>query len=89
MPTLQSISVQSADLSRLLNIQEIYYEPAVLAYPRAQSILAHYSNAQLIEVGSHWNIAELHGNEGAVESWNRIKRTILARREEIPPGTPQ
>ncbi|MBD2462450.1 spore photoproduct lyase family protein [Oscillatoria sp. FACHB-1407] len=76
-PTLQPNSVQSDDFNRLLNIKEIYYEPAVLDYPRAQSILANYPNAQLIEVDSHWNIPELHGNEGAVEDWNRIKRTVL------------
>jgi hypothetical protein len=65
------------DLARLLNVKEIYYEPAVLDYPRAQTILAHYPDAHLIEVASHWNIPDLHGNEGAVEDWNRIKRTVL------------
>ncbi|HEY9764221.1 MAG TPA: hypothetical protein V6D07_16955, partial [Trichocoleus sp.] len=64
-------------LARLLNIQEIYYEPEIHNYTRANEILAQYPNAQLIEVASHWNIPELHGNEGAVEDWNRIKRTVL------------
>lgn len=67
----------SEELARLLNIQEIYYEPAVLEYPRAQAILQDHSDARLIEVASHWNIPELHGNEGSVEDWNRIKRTVL------------
>jgi spore photoproduct lyase len=64
-------------IARLLNIKEIYYEPAVLNYSRGETILAQYPEAQLIEVESHWNIPDLHGNEGAVEDWNRIKRTVL------------
>lgn len=68
---------QQDSLDRLLNIKEIYYEPAILNYPRGQDILNKYADARLIEVASHWNIPELHGNEGAVEDWNRIKRTVL------------
>ncbi|MBD2021062.1 spore photoproduct lyase family protein [Leptolyngbya sp. FACHB-36] len=61
----------------MLNIKEIYYEPASLDYACGQAILAKYPDANLIEVASHWNIPSLHGNEGAVEDWNRIKRTVL------------
>nr|WP_199333822.1 hypothetical protein [Oculatella sp. FACHB-28] len=64
-------------LNRLLNIQTIYYEPAVLEVPRGQEIFAQYSDTQRIEVESHWQIPELHGNEGAVEDWNRSKRSVL------------
>ncbi|WP_199318491.1 spore photoproduct lyase family protein [Leptolyngbya sp. FACHB-541] len=64
-------------LNRLLNIQTIYYEPAVLEVPRGQEIFAQYPDTQRIEVESHWQIPELHGNEGAVEDWNRIKRSVL------------
>ncbi len=65
------------ELERLLNVREIYHEPDVFDYPRAQAILAHYPDAKLIEVPSHWNIPDLHGNEGSVDDWNRIKRTVL------------
>lgn len=75
--TLHQHGNQSDSIARLLNIKEIYYEPAVLEYSRGQAILAQHPDAQLIEVASHWNIPELHGNEGAVEDWNRIKRTVL------------
>jgi hypothetical protein len=68
---------QHDSISRLLNIKEIYYEPAALDYPRAQAVLSQHPDAQLLEVASHWNIPDLHGNEGAVEDWNRIKRTVL------------
>ena len=71
------LSPQPDAIARLLNIQEIYYEPAVLDYARSQAILAQHPDAKLIEVASHWNIPDLHGNEGAVEDWNRIKRTVL------------
>jgi spore photoproduct lyase len=75
--TPQPQAVQHSSISRLLNIKDIYYEPAALEYPRAQTILAQHPEAHLIEVASHWNIPDLHGNEGAVEDWNRIKRTVL------------
>ncbi|MBD2772445.1 spore photoproduct lyase family protein [Iningainema tapete] len=61
----------------MLNIKEIYYEPAVANYTRGQEILAQYPDAKLIEVASHWKIPELHGNSDLVEDWNRIKRTVL------------
>ena len=64
-------------LQRLLNIQEIYYQPDIVDYDRGLELLNRYPNAKKIEVASHWNIPELHGNEGAVEDWNRIKRTVL------------
>jgi len=75
--TLHPHDTQHDSISRLLNIKEIYYEPAALELPRGQAILAQHPDAQLIEVASHWNIPDLHGNEGAVEDWNRIKRTVL------------
>lgn len=75
--TLQQHTNQQEAIDRLLNIQEIYYEPATLDSARGQAIFAKYPDAQRIEVASHWNIPELHGNEGAVEDWNRIKRTVL------------
>ena len=34
-------------------------------------------DAARTEVASHWNIPQLHGNEGSVDDWNRIKRTVL------------
>jgi spore photoproduct lyase len=76
-PTLQLQNLQQDSIDRLLNIKEIYHEPTAFDYDRGQAILAKYPDAKLIEVPSHWNIPELHGNEGAVEDWNRIKRTVL------------
>lgn len=75
--TFRSQDSQDTSISRLLNIKEIYYEPAALELPCAQSIVSQHPDAQLIEVASHWNIPELHGNEGLAEDWNRIKRTVL------------
>ena len=74
----QPLSTHKADdLRRLLSIKEIYYEKAALDYVRGQEILAQNGDASLIEVASHWNIPELHGNKESVEDWNRIKRTVL------------
>lgn len=68
---------QPDSLARLLSIKEIYYEPSALNYTRVQEILQKYPDAKRVEVASHWNIPQLHGNEAAVEDWNRIKRTVL------------
>ncbi len=61
----------------LLAIDTIYLEPDVMQYARGREILARYPDAQRIEVPSHWNITELHGNAGNVEDWLKIKRTVL------------
>jgi len=72
-----SSNPQDRSLNRLLQVKEIYYEPAVLEYPRGQEILSRYPDARQLEVASHWQIPDLHGNEDSVENWNRIKRTVL------------
>lgn len=61
----------------LLRIQQIYLEPEVEQYPRGREILARFPDAERIAVPSHWNIPGLHGNEGLVEDWLRIKRDVL------------
>ena len=61
----------------LLDITRIFYEPAVPDFPRGREILARFPGAERIAVPSHWNIASLHGNEGSVEDWVRIKRSTL------------
>ncbi|SFL33558.1 spore photoproduct lyase family protein [Methylorubrum salsuginis] len=61
----------------LLDIDRIFLEPAVADYPRGREILARFPEAERIEVPSHWNIPSLHGNEGSVEDWVRIKRSTL------------
>ena len=76
MSVMGSVSAGN-ELQRLLNIKEIFYEPDILDYERGVELLAQYPEATQTEVESHWNIPSLHGNEGAVEDWNRIKRTVL------------
>jgi spore photoproduct lyase len=66
-----------ASLRRLLDIQQIYYEPAVTDYPRGQTILARFPDAERIAIASHWKIPELHGNPDAAEDWLKNKREIL------------
>ena len=61
----------------LLDIRRIYLEPAVTDFARGREILARHADAERIEVPSHWNIPELHGNAGAVEDWVRVKRGAL------------
>ena len=62
---------------RLLDVSTIYFEPAVLEHARGLEILNRYPSADRIEVPSHWRIPGLFGNEGNVERWNEIKRTVL------------
>ena len=62
---------------RQLDIQTIYLEPRVEEYLRGREILARYPGAERVPVTSHWNIPNLHGNQGSAEDWLRIKRNVL------------
>jgi len=64
-------------VARLLDVSTIYLEPAVQEHARGREILARFPEAERIEVSSHWRIPGLFGNEGNVERWNRIKRSVL------------
>ncbi len=64
-------------LSRLLQVRQVYAEPAALASPRGQQVLGRFPGAEVVEVPSHWKIPELHGNEGNVERWVRVKSETL------------
>ncbi|WP_375409118.1 spore photoproduct lyase family protein [uncultured Methylobacterium sp.] len=64
----------------LLDIRTIYHEPAVTGFLRGREILDRFPDAERIVVPSHWNIPNLHGNEGSVEDWVRIKRSTLVLR---------
>src|SRR3712207_7656066 len=54
-----------------------YHEPAVGGYARGREILARFPDAERIEVPSHWNIPELHGDPGGVADWKDRKSTRL------------
>jgi spore photoproduct lyase family protein len=58
-------------------VQRIFHEPDVGDFARGREVLARFPDAERIEVPSHWQIPELHGNAGNVEDWNAIKRTTL------------
>jgi len=64
-------------VSTLLDIDTIYYEPIVTTFARGRDILDRYPAARRIEVPSHWNIPDVHGNAALVADWNRVKRTVL------------
>jgi hypothetical protein len=67
----------SAAARRLLPVREIHAEPAAAASPRGRQILARFPGARVVEVDSHWGIPGLHGNEGNVERWVRVKGETL------------
>jgi spore photoproduct lyase family protein len=62
---------------RLLQVGLVYAEPEARDSPRGQEILARFPGAEIVEVDSHWKIPELHGNEGNVERWVRVKTETL------------
>jgi spore photoproduct lyase family protein len=64
-------------VSRLLQVRTVYAEPAAAASPRGRQVLARFPDAELVEVPSHWQIPDLHGNEGNVERWVRVKTETL------------
>jgi spore photoproduct lyase family protein len=61
----------------LLQVREIYAEPAALDLPRGRQVLARFPDAEIVEVASHWQIPELHGNAGNVDRWVRVKTETL------------
>ncbi|WP_432484007.1 spore photoproduct lyase family protein [Kineococcus esterisolvens] len=62
---------------RLVDITRIYVEPAAAELPRGRQVLERWPDATRVEVASHWNIPELHGDETNVARWVRIKREAL------------
>jgi spore photoproduct lyase len=64
-------------IERLLQVDTIYAEPPAAALARGREVLARWPDAEIVEVPSHWQIPGLHGNEGNVADWTRIKRTHL------------
>lgn len=62
---------------RLLQVGRIYAEPEARDSARGREILARFPDAEVVEVASHWQIPELHGNAGNVERWVRVKTETL------------
>jgi spore photoproduct lyase family protein len=60
-----------------LDVRRLWVEPAALASERGQQVRARFPDAEIIEVDSHWNIEELHGNAGNVDRWIRVKTEDL------------
>ncbi|MGK5638817.1 spore photoproduct lyase family protein [Streptomyces sp. URMC 126] len=67
----------SARARRLLDVREVYAEPAALASPRGRQIMARLPGVRVTEVPSHWRIPALHGNDGNIGRWVRIKTDTL------------
>ncbi|MGY1751375.1 spore photoproduct lyase family protein [Modestobacter sp. SYSU DS0511] len=63
--------------NRLLQVRTVYAEPAAAASPRGRQVLARFPGAEVVEVASHWQLPELHGNAGNVERWVRVKSETL------------
>ena len=63
--------------NRLLQVRTVYAEPAAAASPRGQQVLARFPAAEVVEVASHWQLPELHGNAGNVDRWVRVKSETL------------
>jgi spore photoproduct lyase len=61
----------------LLRVERIYLEPSGAEYERGREILACFPGAQRVEVPSHWNIPQLHGDADGVAGWSKTKKTVL------------
>nr|WP_230684950.1 spore photoproduct lyase family protein [Cellulomonas sp. JZ18] len=78
VPAVPAAATPSARRPRpLLDVRRIYVEPEAAALPRGQEVLARWPDAEHVEVASHWNIPELHGDEANVDRWVRIKTEAL------------
>lgn len=60
----------------LIDPKLIYLEPAIRDYQRGREVLARFPNAELVEVASHWKIAQL-ADPALAEDWLRVKRDTL------------
>ncbi|MGN6331026.1 MAG: spore photoproduct lyase family protein [Motilibacteraceae bacterium] len=63
--------------SSLLDVRRIYLQPEAAALPRGQEVLGRFPDADRVEVASHRNIPELHGDEANAARWVRIKTEAL------------
>ena len=61
----------------LLRVEKIYHEPDVADFTRGREVLGRFPGAERVEVPSHWNIPELHGDAGGAGAWARNKKTVL------------
>jgi spore photoproduct lyase family protein len=66
----------------MLDVRRIYHEPDITRFARAREILARWPDAELVEVPSHQGIPGLHGNEGNVDRWVRVKAETLVLGEK-------
>ena len=64
-------------VQRLLNVRRLWAEPAALDTDRGRQVRERFPDAEIIEVASHWQIPELHGNEGNLQRWVRVKSEDL------------
>ena len=71
------ISPPILPVTRLLQVSQIYAEPAARYSERGQQVIERFPDAEIIEVPSHWQIPELHGNAGNVHRWVRVKAETL------------
>jgi spore photoproduct lyase family protein len=71
------VTASTTAAQRLLQIGRIYAEPAARDSARGREILARFPDAEIVDVDSHWQIPELHGNAGNVERWVRVKTETL------------
>jgi spore photoproduct lyase family protein len=75
--TTPSLTTPEAATARLLQVRAIYAEPDARDSARGQQVISRFPDAEIIEVPSHWQIPELHGNEGNVDRWVRVKTETL------------
>ncbi|WP_331714737.1 spore photoproduct lyase family protein [Auraticoccus cholistanensis] len=66
-----------ARVPKLLQVRRIWAEPAAAASERGQQVLARFPDAEVVDVASHWQIPQLHGNEGNISRWVRVKTEDL------------
>ncbi|MEV0847199.1 spore photoproduct lyase family protein [Streptomyces sp. NPDC049954] len=67
----------SPQARRLLDVREVYAEPAALDSPRGRQIMARLPGVRVTEVAGHWGIPSLHGNDGNISRWVRVKTETL------------
>ncbi|HEX5740781.1 MAG TPA: spore photoproduct lyase family protein [Pilimelia sp.] len=61
----------------LLDVRQIYYEPAAADLPRGRAVLERFPAARRVPVESHHRLPDLYEDPGNVARWVRLKGTVL------------
>ena len=71
------MKIAATSSKRLFDIRTMFIQSESIGSKTANFLMSEYPGARIVEVKSHWNIPELHGNEDLIKDWNKVKRHVV------------